>query len=73
MDFKTEFPDYAAVEKLVRRARAERSVYLADTIANAVLAAWNSVKWLADLRPARLRASRWVAGNPFARESIARD
>jgi hypothetical protein len=38
MDFKTKYPDFAAVEEHVRRARAERSV----AIAHMLIDVWES-------------------------------
>jgi hypothetical protein len=35
MSFRTEYPEYAAIESQIQRAHAERSVYLAHLIANA--------------------------------------
>ncbi len=35
MDFKDRYPDYAAIEEHVRRARLERSVALAQMIVSA--------------------------------------
>ena len=70
MDIPNDYPAFAAVEHLVRRARAERSLYLGDAISSTIVAGWTAVKWLADLRPARQRASRWVsAGDPFAKNA----
>ena len=37
MDFRTEYPDYAAIEKHIVRARAQRSVAIANMLANAVM------------------------------------
>ena len=36
MKFKDKYPDFAAVEAHIRQARAERSVYLAGVIVEAV-------------------------------------
>ena len=46
MDFKTRYPDYAAVETLIRRARAERSLYLGELIADALFAGWTTLRRL---------------------------
>jgi hypothetical protein len=32
MDFKTQYPDYAAIEQQIRRAQAERSLAVAQMI-----------------------------------------
>ena len=39
MTFRTEYPEYSAIEEHIRRAHAERSVAIAHMIANAVEAA----------------------------------
>jgi hypothetical protein len=36
MNFKTQYPEYAAIEQHIHRARAERSVAIAHAIASAV-------------------------------------
>jgi hypothetical protein len=40
-------PDFETLEALARRARAERSLYIAELIATAVIAidAWTSAAW----------------------------
>jgi hypothetical protein len=40
---------YEAIEEYVRRARIERSVYIAELIATAIVASWNAVKQAADV------------------------
>jgi hypothetical protein len=44
MDFKARFPDFAAVEQQVRRAHAERSVYIAHVLANFLVAMGGGIK-----------------------------
>jgi hypothetical protein len=36
MDFKTRYPEYASIEDHVRRAHAERSIYIAHLLADLV-------------------------------------
>lgn len=38
MDYRTEFPDHAAIEQHVKHAHAERSLYLAELIGRAFAA-----------------------------------
>ena len=38
MDFKNSYPEYAAIEQHIRRARAERSVAIAHFIVEGVMA-----------------------------------
>jgi hypothetical protein len=44
MDFKDRFPDFAAVEQHIRRAQAERSVYIASMIAGFLVAIGGGIK-----------------------------
>jgi len=46
MSFRTEYPEYSAIEEHIRRARAERSVAIAHMIANAVGAAIRGLRQL---------------------------
>ena len=48
MDFKKTFPDFAPIEEHIRRAQAQRSVYLAYAIAGAIDSAYRGLKRLAD-------------------------
>jgi len=43
MSFKDSYPDYAAIEEHIRRARIERSVVLAQLLANAIDGAWKGL------------------------------
>lgn len=47
MSFKTKYPDFAAIEHLVRRAQAERAVALATTFADAIFAVTRGLRRLA--------------------------
>ena len=47
MDFKTEYPEYASIEQHIRRARAERSVYIATMLANGILRLSRGIRRLA--------------------------
>lgn len=40
---------YAAIQEHIRRARIERSVYIAERVASAIVATWNGIKYCADL------------------------
>jgi len=46
MTFRTEYPEYSAIEEHIRRARAERSVAIAHMIAGAVEAAVRGLRQL---------------------------
>ena len=43
-DFRNLYPQYADIEEIVRRARAERAVAMAELIADAVEASINLVR-----------------------------
>ena len=56
MSFKHEYPDYAAIEAHIRRARIERSVALSQMIVAGITATGRGLKWLFSLaRPAKRR------------------
>jgi hypothetical protein len=48
MDFKTDYPDFAAIETQIRRAHAERSVVLAQAIAGFVQAVFRGLSKLGE-------------------------
>jgi hypothetical protein len=62
MDFKTRYPEYASVEEHVRHAHAERAVYLAHLLADAIAAGVRSVKGFGASFRATLEAREKEAG-----------
>jgi hypothetical protein len=44
MDFKNAYPDFAAIEMHIRRARAERSVAIAQFLADAIMGTARGLK-----------------------------
>jgi hypothetical protein len=75
MDFKTMFPDFAPVEQHIRRAHAQRSVYLAHVIAGAIDVAYRGLKRAADAMHGGLAAERdrrAVEADPFLKRSVPR-
>lgn len=46
VDFKKNYPDYAAIEQHIRRARAERSVAIAHMLAGFIVETWKGLKHL---------------------------
>ena len=54
MSFKHEYPDYAAIEAHIRRARIERSVVVSQMIVDALTAVGRGLKRLVS-RPATVR------------------
>ena len=59
MSFKSRYPDFAAIEHHIRRARAERAVAIGAACADAIMAAGRGVKRLAAAAaPALKRGSK---------------
>jgi hypothetical protein len=48
MSFKTRYPDFAAIEGHIRRARVERSVAIASMLSNLILGTIKGTKRLLD-------------------------
>jgi hypothetical protein len=73
MDFKNMFPDFATVERHVRRAHVERSVYLAHVIAEFVISASRGLRKVADSMGTGLAAERdrrAVEADAFLKRSV---
>ena len=47
---------YEAIEEYIRQARLERSVYVADLIADVIVATWKGIKYAADVVLSAARA-----------------
>jgi hypothetical protein len=61
MSFKSRYPDFAAIERQVRQARAERAVAIATACADAIMAAGRVLRRLAAAAaPALKRGPRGV-------------
>ena len=58
MDFKDTYPDFAAIESHIRRARAERAVALAQVFAGAIIAAGRGLRSLGRSMGSGLAADR---------------
>jgi hypothetical protein len=58
MDFKNAYPDFAAIESQIHRARVERGVYLAHVIAGLVVALGGGMKKLGEVMDRGLAAER---------------
>ena len=58
MDFKNAYPDFAAIENHIHRARAERGVYLAHVIAGWVVGLGGALKRLPSVMDRGLAAER---------------
>jgi len=44
MEFRNAYPDFAAIEEHIRRARVERSVAIAQFLADAIVGTWRGLK-----------------------------
>ena len=58
MSFKDKYPDFAAVEEHIRRARAERALMIATLLSNGIVAVIDGVKRLAAAAGRNLAAER---------------
>ena len=72
MDYKTEFPDYVAIEKFVKQERLERSLYLADAIARAIIALRDAVNGFVE-RAHRGSKVLWGSRSSHFERSIPQD
>jgi hypothetical protein len=75
MNFKTEYPDYAVIEKHIRRAHAERSVAIAHMIANVVEAVVRGTRQLAQSLGNGLQAQherQMIEADSFLKRSVPR-
>jgi len=73
MHFKDKYPDFAAIEDHIRRARAERSVAIATWLANAVLGLSGGIKRLVDQTTTGLAAERdrrAIEADAFLKRSV---
>jgi hypothetical protein len=70
MRFSKQYPDFAMIEADIRRARAERAVYLADLIARAIVAVTRGVQRAVEATAASMesdRRQRARIANPFSK------
>lgn len=75
MDFKTQYPDFAAVESHIQRARAERSVALAHVIAGVFASLGSGLRKLSESLGDGLAAERdrrAIEADAFLKRSVPR-
>jgi hypothetical protein len=75
MSFKDKYPDFAAIEGHIRRARAERAVAIATMLTNAIMGVVNGVKRLGSATGKGLAAERdrrAVESDAFLKRSVPR-
>ena len=73
MSFKHDYPDFGAIEIHIRRAHAERQVYIATAIANGIFAvAKGTVRLLKSLGAgvAAERDRRAIEADAFLKRSV---
>jgi hypothetical protein len=70
MKFKDQYPDFAAVEQLIHRARAERAVALANIIANAIVAVGRGLRALISAGTSRAADLRAIESDAFLKRSV---
>ncbi|MDH5263457.1 MAG: hypothetical protein OEX21_01780 [Betaproteobacteria bacterium] len=73
MDFKTEFPDYVAIEQIVKRARVERSLHLGELLAGFIVAVRAAVKAFMDRKPLEGSRIPWGPDDQLPGKPVARD
>jgi len=75
MNFKDKYPDFAAIEAHIRRARAERAVAIATMLTGAIMAIVNGMKRLGSATGKGLAAERdrrAVESDAFLKRSVPR-
>ena len=77
MDFKTTYPDFAAIEEHIHKARAERSVALAHAIVGLIEVIGRGVRKFGDLLGGGLAAAAAaersvIESDPFLKRSVPR-
>ena len=73
MEFETDFPDHASIEKYVRQARLERSRYLGDVIAGAIVAVRDAVRGYLERHPLEGNRMQWRPDVPLVKRPVAHD
>ena len=74
MDFKTRYPEYASVEEHIRHAHAERAIYVAHVLAEAIDRAFRAVKGFGASLGAKIEAREKEAGETdlFLKRAVQR-
>jgi hypothetical protein len=73
MSFKTEFPEYLAIEEHIRRAHAERSLAIAHFIAGALARIGRGLKKLGNSNHlANIADKRAIEADAFLKRSVPR-
>jgi hypothetical protein len=73
MNFKESYPDFAAIEGHVRKARAERSVYVAQLLVDSVMSLGRGLRILSESMGKGLAAERdqrAIEADSFLKRSV---
>jgi hypothetical protein len=70
MSFKNDYPEFATIEHHIRRAHAERSVYIAGLIAEAVMSVVRGLRRLASSGARHAADARAISTDPFLKRSV---
>ena len=68
--FKDKYPEFAAIEQHIRRANAERSVYIAGVIAEGITSVVRGLRRLAAAGSDRVADVRAIGADPFLKRSV---
>lgn len=73
MDFKEKYPDFAVIERHIKRAQAERSVAVAQLFANGIMAIGRGLRKLSEAMGRGLAAERdrrAIEADSFLKRSV---
>jgi len=73
MSFKNRYPEFAAIEQHIRRAHAERSVYIAGIIAKGIMFVVDGLRSLASSGARRAADLHAINADPFLKRSVPQD
>jgi hypothetical protein len=68
--FKDRYPDFAAIEHHIRRANAERSLYIAHLIVGMIDTVGGGIRRLMSLGANRAADARAIRSDPFLKRSV---
>jgi hypothetical protein len=68
--FKDRYPEFAAIEHHIRRANAERSVYIARVIAEGIASVFRHLRGLVSTSGERAADVRAIRSDPFLKRSV---
>ena len=69
-NFRDRYPDFAAIEQHIRRANAERSLYIAHIIAGMIDTVGRGIRRLLSAGAGRAADLRAIDSDPFLKRSV---